>query len=129
VTVTAAGSTQNDAPSAAASVPTEPSESAELAEVVVVNRATELWQAAETGDMPALKSLLDKRIDINSRDDNGRTALMLATLHGQTRAVKMLLAHGADPNAADADGTTPLQAALAAHQGAIAATLRRAGAR
>jgi hypothetical protein len=41
----------------------------------------------------------------------------------------VLLARGADPNAADAHGTTPLQAALAGHQGAIAAALQLAGAR
>jgi ankyrin repeat protein len=40
-----------------------------------------------------------------------------------------LLANGADPNAADARGTTPLQAAVAGGQSAIAAALRRAGAR
>ena len=54
---------------------------------------------------------------------------MLATLHGQTRAVSALLAHGADPSAADAHGTTPLQAAIAADEREIIATLRRYGAR
>jgi len=51
---------------------------------------------------------------------------MLAVLRGQSRAVDVLLANGADPNAADGHGTTPLQAALAAHQQAIAETLQRA---
>jgi hypothetical protein len=88
-----------------------------------------LRRAAEVGDLPALQTLLDNKPAIDARDDGGRTALMLATLNGQSRAVNLLLASGADPNAADAQGTTPLQAATAAHQPAIAAALRLAGAR
>jgi hypothetical protein len=91
--------------------------------------AAELRRAAEIGDVPQLQSLLGKQPAINARDEKGRTALMLATLHGQTAAVDALLARGADPNAADARGMTPLQAALAANQPAIAAALQRAGAR
>lgn len=91
--------------------------------------AAQLRQAAELGNVPALQSLLGKQAAIDARDDSGRTALMLATLHGRTEAVKVLLSAGADPNAADANGTTPLQAALEGDQPAIADALRRAGAR
>jgi Ankyrin repeats (3 copies) len=91
--------------------------------------ASELRRAAEIGDLPALQALLDAEPSIDARDEGGRTALMLATQHGQNRAVDLLLAAGADPNVADARGTTPLQAALAGNQSAIAAALRRAGAR
>jgi uncharacterized protein len=76
-----------------------------------------------------MQTLLDSEPLIEARDENGRTALMLAALHGQSQAVDVLLAHGADPNAADGHGTTPLQAAVAGNQQAIAASLRRAGAR
>ena len=88
-----------------------------------------LRQAAETGDAHTLQMLLDERVDVDARDSSGRTPLMLATLYGQSGAVDALLARGADPSAADAQGTTPLQAALAGNQPAIAAALRRAGAR
>jgi Ankyrin repeats (3 copies) len=91
--------------------------------------SAELRRAAEAGDVPSLQTLLDRQAVIDARDDSGRTALMLATLHGQTRAVDVLLAHGADPNAADTRGTTPLQAAIAGNQEAIAAALQRAGGR
>jgi ankyrin repeat protein len=91
--------------------------------------AAELRQAAETGDIPRLQILLGRQPEIDARDANGRTALMLAVLRGESRAVDMLLASGADPNAADESGTAPLQAAIAANQPAIAAALQRAGAR
>jgi hypothetical protein len=91
--------------------------------------AAELRQAAETGDAPKLQQLIDRQPDVDGRDENGRTALLLAAQHGQAHAVDVLLAHGADPNAADANGTTPLKAAIEAHQPAIAAALQRAGAR
>jgi hypothetical protein len=95
----------------------------------LMDPAAQLRRAAEMGDVPALQALLDKKPAIEARDDAGRTALMLATLHGRNQAVEALLSAGADPNAADAHGTTPLQAALAGDQAAIAAALRRAGAR
>ena len=95
----------------------------------LMDPAAQLRRAAEMGDVPALQALLDKKPAIDARDDAGRTALMLATLHGRNQAVEALLSAGADPNAADAHGTTPLQAALAGDQAAIAAALRRAGAR
>ena len=91
--------------------------------------ALQLRRAAENGEIVELQSLLDQQIAIEERDANGRTPLMLATLHGRTVAVRVLLAHGADPNAADARGMTPLQAALAGHQSDIAVALRLAGAR
>ena len=94
-----------------------------------VDPAAAFRRAAEMGDLPELKALLEKQADIDSRDAVGRTALMLATLHGQTNAVAVLLAYGADPNAADADGTTPLQAAKAGDHPAIVAALQRYGAR
>ena len=92
--------------------------------------AAELRRAAEMGDVAKLQALLNLQSEsvVDARDEDGRTALMLATLHGRAHAVNVLLAHGADPNAADARGTTPLQAALAGHQTAIAAALQLAGA-
>jgi hypothetical protein len=93
------------------------------------DQSAELRRAAEAGDVAALQAVLGTHPAIDARDDGGRTALMLATLHGQARAVEVLLASGADPNAADARGTTPLQTAETANQPAIADLLRRAGAR
>jgi hypothetical protein len=109
-------------------------ESTERTEVTAARRedpAAELRRAAEIGDVAKLQTVLNRQPEsvVDARDEEGRTALMLATLHGRAHAVNVLLAHGADPNVADARGTTPLQAALAGHQTAIAAALQLAGAR
>jgi ankyrin repeat protein len=83
-----------------------------------------LRQAASRGDLRELRSLLDAGADIDSRDTDGRTALMLATLNGRLDAVQLLLAHGADRAIADTRGVTPLAAAIGARQTAIAEALQ-----
>jgi hypothetical protein len=85
-------------------------------------------RAAAAGDLAELAALLPHQSNINARDAQGRTALMLATVNGQAAAVTALLAGGADPNAADALGRTPLAAARAAGASDIVATLERYGA-
>jgi len=91
--------------------------------------ASALREAAETGNVPRLRALLDEHADVDARDSDGRTALMLAVINGRPGAVAALLASGADPNAAAGNGTTPLQVAEARDEPAIVAALRRAGAR
>jgi hypothetical protein len=131
----AAGDTETDARrtqtsgATALSVAPPPSAAPAAPAARLADSAAELRRAAEIGAVPQLHTLLGKRPDIDARDESGRTALMLATLHGQSHAVDILLASGADPNAADAYGITPLQAAIAGDQPAIVAALRRAGAR
>jgi hypothetical protein len=94
----------------------------------VLDAGTMLRRAAESGDIATLQSLLNEPVDLASRDNDGRTALMLAAIHGQSEAVNVLLAHGADPNAADAQGITPSQAAAKRNYRTIIDALSRAGA-
>ncbi len=89
----------------------------------------ELRRAAATGDIARLQLSLNEQLDVNSRDEAGRTALMLATLHVRTEAVKELLAHGADPNIADNMRITPLQVARSRGDTEIIDALKNAGAR
>jgi hypothetical protein len=93
----------------------------------------DLRQAAELGDITRLQSILESplgtRLDVNARDANGRTAILLATMSGAAPAVQLLLAHGADPSIADATGATPLQLAIVRGRVDIVEALRRAGAR
>jgi ankyrin repeat protein len=68
-------------------------------------------------------------VNVNARDSEGRTALMLAARHGQTKAVLALLAAGADPNVADSHGFTPLRVANSAGNSSIIVALKKAGGR
>ena len=95
----------------------------------LVNPQAALREAAQRGDVAAIRRLLAEKLDVDARDAGGRTALMFAVLQGRRQAVETLLAAGADPNAADASGTTPLQAAHAGSHPAIAAALEQSGAR
>ncbi|KAL1500913.1 hypothetical protein ABEB36_006332 [Hypothenemus hampei] len=62
-----------------------------------------------TDNLPGLQSFLEtKQLQIDDRDENGATALMVAASKGKSAFVRELLAHGADPNAEDEDNWTPL---------------------
>jgi len=56
--------------------------------------------------------LIDMGLDVNARDNNGRTALHGALPKGDLAAVRALIEAGADVCLADNDGKIPLQAAL-----------------
>jgi ankyrin repeat protein len=65
----------------------------------------EILNAAELGDVPRIRQLLDEGADVNSVTD-GRypwTPLMHASFHGQTDAARLLLERGADPDHQDLD--------------------------
>jgi len=68
--------------------------------------ATLLMRAARVGDVTAL-SRADPT-ELETRDDDGYTALMYAANVGQDDAVRELLRLGANPNAADNLNSTPL---------------------
>ena len=64
-----------------------------------------LHRAAERNDLKAIAYLLDHGVDVNSRDEQGRTALHIT---GSAYTAEFLLARGADINATDNSGATPL---------------------
>jgi ankyrin repeat protein len=63
--------------------------------------------------MEMVKLLLSRGAEINSRDGEGRTALMWAAQNGRREIVAFLLAQGADVNAEDREGKKALDLAKA----------------
>ncbi len=84
--------------------------------------------AAEEGQYDVLMMLLDRGVDVNIKDEHGRTALFYAVEEGQTSEVKLLLEKGADVNAKDELGRTALSFAAEEDQTTVAAMLLDAGA-
>src|SRR5215831_4664172 len=76
----------------------------------------QLWAAARKGDAAAVKALLDKGVDVNTKFRYDTTALWWAAFKGHTEVVRVLLARGADVNVKETSmGILPLQ--FAAFQG------------
>ena len=67
-----------------------------------------LRRATENGHTNIVNFLLNKCANVNDKDDDGRTALMIAAKYGYTDIVNALLAHGADVNIKDNLGMTAL---------------------
>lgn len=66
-----------------------------------------LVRAAETGDLAALRRLLDAGVPVDTRDDHGRTALLAATHADRVDAARLLIERGADVNAKDSIQDSP----------------------
>lgn len=74
--------------------------------------STEFLNAVVAGDVAKATAMLKSGADINSRDEEGATALMLAAGKGYSGMVEMLLQAGAEVDAADLRGWTALMKAL-----------------
>ena len=51
-----------------------------------------LWDAARAGNPQQVESLIHQGTPVDARDNEGRTALMLAAMHGHTTTAQKLLA-------------------------------------
>lgn len=71
------------------------------------NLGGHLFAAAERGDLRAVRALLKKGADPNTKGPRGEPVLFRVLSRGDISDVKLLLDSGADPNLTDADGTTP----------------------
>ena len=76
-----------------------------------------LLSAAASGKTDQVSSLLAKGANLESKDKNGRTPLMLAAQHGQAEIVKLLLSKGAKADARDRFGWTAYGLAMLAPAG------------
>lgn len=82
-----------------------------------------LHQAAEAGDVQAMKELIRAGEDVNQQDEFGRSPLHIAAARSNRRVVAILIAVGANVDQADANGTTPLQVAAAEDEPSVARLL------
>ena len=65
----------------------------------------------ERGDVDAVNQCISDGQDVNMKDKDGRSSLLVAAMESHKTIVEILLAKGADVNASDAGGGTPLDAA------------------
>ena len=72
----------------------------------------DLLRAVEGGDVGSVEQIVSGSVNVNSRDDEGRTALHLAVDGGDLRVVAALLDAGADPDITDRDGRSALHYAV-----------------
>src|SRR5208283_1368711 len=86
-----------------------------------------MWPSLD-GRTELVKSLLDKGADINTKTNEGWTALMQASRQGHAEVVKLLLDRGADVNATF-DGRTALTFASVGGHSDVVNLLKAHGAR
>jgi len=85
-----------------------------------------LIYAAMTGDLAAVREVLDDGADPNALYVRGMTALMAASMVGHEEIVRELLEHGADPNGEyETGGTALMFAAGAGHAGTVGRSCSR----
>ena len=87
-----------------------------------------LLEAAQNGDVNAVKALLDAGGNVNHRDETGRTLLTYAALNNHKEVAQVLLDKGADVNARNTTGETALSFAAREGHPEIARVLLAKGA-
>jgi ankyrin repeat protein len=70
--------------------------------------APALVTALRDADAQAVRKLIDDGADVNTRDAEGNSPLILASFYASPECVALLLAKGADANAANKSGVTAL---------------------
>jgi len=73
-----------------------------------------IMEAARRGLSRDVETLLAKGANIESKDEEGRTPLMIAAQHGRADLVRLLLGKGAQPDARDTHGWNAYMLALLA---------------
>ena len=87
-----------------------------------------LVDAARSGDVTAIRALLQERGDVNEAEPDGTTALHWASHRGDLATVDLLLRAGARPTASTVLGITPLSLAVANGNPGVVDRLLKSGA-
>jgi len=90
--------------------------------------STPLRLAVGSGNLEAVRVLLERAAELNAQDEHGETALHSATFGGDKEMVRFLLVAGSDPNAQNDRGTTPLHWAVSNGHGDTVKLLLERGA-
>lgn len=80
------------------------------------SKQTDLHEAARTGDIDTLRSLLEDKVNINSRGDRFKTPQMEAAMRSHLHCLETLKEFGADEFAVDAAGRNVLHMAVVSNQ-------------
>ena len=79
--------------------------------------------AAKNGDTARVEALLKAGAELEAKDKDGRTALMLAAQYGRADTVRLLLAQGANAGARDKRGWNAYMLALLSPSGGLIHTV------
>jgi Ankyrin repeats (3 copies) len=89
-------------------------------QLLMAQTPPELLEAARRGRSVDVEALLAKGADIEMKNPDGRTALMLAAQYGHTATVQLLLSKGANPVIRDTHGWNAYMLALLDPAGGVA---------
>jgi ankyrin repeat protein len=78
--------------------------------------AADLATAIRNADAQVIRKLLDDGADVNARDADGNTPLILAAFYASPECVALLIEKGADVNAANKAGATALTRAATSYE-------------
>src|SRR5262249_12758258 len=90
--------------------------------------STDLADAAMHGNKDAVRSLLQKKVDVNATQVDGTTALHWAVRADDLETADLLIRAGANVSAANREGVVPMQLAAINGSGAMIGRLIKAGA-
>ena len=88
----------------------------------------DFWTLADRGTLQEIQAAISKGADMNAKDGQGMTALMLAAKDNSIAVVSALLKAGADVNAKDLNGGTALIWAAYQNTNQVVSALLKAGA-
>jgi uncharacterized protein len=83
---------------------------------------------ARKGEDHELREFIERGFPVDTRDEEGNTALMLAAYHGHADTVRALIAHGADVDLRNSRDQPPISGALFKGEDDVVRVLLAAGA-